>query len=194
MHANSPRLSGNLLLSHMVRQISRIKAMDWLSKTLLSCRLTWHPRFTQIKNILLFETLLAVSQKICYATISWQKLNKSFLCFQGRENDLMGGGGGTSLLVWRWCCGGIGKNLQIIDLRLASLILSQSRRCSIVLVHVFILTLCFFCFDFVSEWLVNQHRDSAASYIGHYNLLDYFALVENETRARTKFNLLEVSV
>ena len=39
---------------------------------------------------------------------------------------------------------------------------------------------------------MNQHRDSAASYIGHYNLMDYFALVENETRARTKFNLLEV--
>ena len=39
---------------------------------------------------------------------------------------------------------------------------------------------------------MNQHRDSAASYIGHYNLLDYFALVENETRSRTKFNLLEV--
>lgn len=39
---------------------------------------------------------------------------------------------------------------------------------------------------------MNQHRDSAASYIGHYNLLDYFALVENESRARTKFNLLEV--
>ena len=52
----------------------------------------------------------------------------------------------------------------------------------------------FFRFNFVSEWLVNQHRDSAASYIGHYNLLDYFALVENETRARTRFNLLEVSV
>ena len=52
----------------------------------------------------------------------------------------------------------------------------------------------FFHFNFVSEWLVNQHRDSAASYIGHYNLLDYFALVENETRARTRFNLLEVSV
>ena len=49
-----------------------------------------------------------------------------------------------------------------------------------------------FIFDIFSEWLVNQHRDSAASYIGHYNLLDYFALVENETRARTKFNLLEV--
>lgn len=51
------------------------------------------------------------------------------------------------------------------------------------------------CFVYIfSEWLVNQHRDSAASYIGHYNLLDYFALVENETRARTKFNLLEVKL
>ena len=50
----------------------------------------------------------------------------------------------------------------------------------------------FMCVVF-SEWLVNQHRDSAASYIGHYNLMDYFALVENETRARTKFNLLEVT-
>ena len=48
------------------------------------------------------------------------------------------------------------------------------------------------CFIVFSEWLVNQHRDSGASYIGHYNLLDYFALVENESRARTKFNLLEV--
>ncbi|XP_028395501.1 splicing factor 3B subunit 5-like [Dendronephthya gigantea] len=41
------------------------------------------------------------------------------------------------------------------------------------------------------EWLVNQHRDSAASYIGHENLLDYFALVENESKARVKFTLLE---
>ena len=44
-----------------------------------------------------------------------------------------------------------------------------------------------------SEWLVNQHRDSAASYIGHENLLDYFALVENESKARVKFTLLEVT-
>ena len=41
------------------------------------------------------------------------------------------------------------------------------------------------------EWLVNQHRDSSASYIGHENLLDYFALVENESKARVKFTLLE---
>ncbi len=45
---------------------------------------------------------------------------------------------------------------------------------------------------FCSEWLVNQHRDSTASYIGHENLLDYFALVENESKARVKFTLLEV--
>ncbi|EDO38524.1 predicted protein [Nematostella vectensis] len=41
------------------------------------------------------------------------------------------------------------------------------------------------------EWLVNQHRDSASAYIGHGNLLDYFALAENETKARVRFNLLE---
>ena len=40
--------------------------------------------------------------------------------------------------------------------------------------------------------MVNQHRDSTASYIGHENLLDYFALVENESKARVKFTLLEV--
>ena len=44
-----------------------------------------------------------------------------------------------------------------------------------------------------SEWLVNQHRDSVASYIGHYNLLDYFAVAENESKARVQFNLLEVN-
>ncbi|XP_031558610.1 splicing factor 3B subunit 5-like [Actinia tenebrosa] len=41
------------------------------------------------------------------------------------------------------------------------------------------------------EWLVNQQRDSMASYIGHSNLLDFFALVENESKARVRFNLLE---
>ncbi|XP_062500592.1 splicing factor 3B subunit 5-like [Corticium candelabrum] len=41
------------------------------------------------------------------------------------------------------------------------------------------------------EWVVNQHRDSIASYIGHDNLLSYFGVVENETKARVKFNLLQ---
>ena len=41
------------------------------------------------------------------------------------------------------------------------------------------------------EWLVNQHRDSYASYIGHYNLLSYFAIAENESVGRMKFNVME---
>ncbi|XP_065065736.1 splicing factor 3B subunit 5-like [Rhopilema esculentum] len=39
------------------------------------------------------------------------------------------------------------------------------------------------------EWLVNQQRDSVASYIGHNNLLEFFAIAENEAKARVKFNL-----
>lgn len=41
------------------------------------------------------------------------------------------------------------------------------------------------------EWVTNQHRDTFASYIGHHNLLDYFALVENESKARMKFEFLK---
>lgn len=41
------------------------------------------------------------------------------------------------------------------------------------------------------EWLVNQHRDSFASYLGHHDLLSFFALAENESKARIRFNLME---
>lgn len=41
------------------------------------------------------------------------------------------------------------------------------------------------------EWLTNQHRDSCCSYMGHPDLLSYFAIVENESKARVKFNLME---
>lgn len=41
------------------------------------------------------------------------------------------------------------------------------------------------------EWLVNQHRDSCSSYLGHPDLLNYFAISENETKARVRFNLME---
>lgn len=44
-----------------------------------------------------------------------------------------------------------------------------------------------------SEWMVNQHRDSYASYIGHHPMLSYFAVAENESIARVKFNMVEVS-
>ena len=51
---------------------------------------------------------------------------------------------------------------------------------------------CGFFLLYFSEWVVNQHRDSIASYIGHDNLLSYFGVVENETKARVKYNLLQV--
>lgn len=41
------------------------------------------------------------------------------------------------------------------------------------------------------EWMTNQHRDSAASYLGHFDMLNYFSLAENETKARVKFTMLE---
>lgn len=41
------------------------------------------------------------------------------------------------------------------------------------------------------EWLTNQHRDSLASYLGHSDLLSYYAIAENETMARVRFNLME---
>ena len=41
------------------------------------------------------------------------------------------------------------------------------------------------------EWLTNQHRDSYASYLGHFDMLNYFSIVENESKARVRFNLME---
>lgn len=41
------------------------------------------------------------------------------------------------------------------------------------------------------EWLVNQHRDSYCSYMGHFDLLNYFSVAENESKARVRFNLME---
>ena len=43
----------------------------------------------------------------------------------------------------------------------------------------------------LSEWVVNQHRDSYASYIGHHAMVEYFAVTENETKMRVKFNFLQ---
>ena len=41
------------------------------------------------------------------------------------------------------------------------------------------------------EWAVNQHRDSAASYLGHSSLLMYFGLAENNSLGRQRFNILQ---
>ena len=45
---------------------------------------------------------------------------------------------------------------------------------------------------FNSEWVVNQHRDTFASYIGHHHMLEFFAVAENESKARVKFSFLQV--
>jgi splicing factor 3B subunit 5 len=39
---------------------------------------------------------------------------------------------------------------------------------------------------------VNQHRDTLASHIGHYDMMSYFAVAENEAIGRVKYNMLEV--
>lgn len=41
------------------------------------------------------------------------------------------------------------------------------------------------------EWMGNVHRDSLASHVGHYSLLSYFAIAENESIARVRYNFLE---
>lgn len=46
---------------------------------------------------------------------------------------------------------------------------------------------------FHSEWCVNMHRDTYASYVGHHNLMEFFGIAENESKARVKFNFLQVS-
>jgi splicing factor 3B subunit 5 len=41
------------------------------------------------------------------------------------------------------------------------------------------------------EWLLNIHRDSYASYIGHHNMLAYFAVVQNESIGRVRYEFLQ---
>jgi len=43
-----------------------------------------------------------------------------------------------------------------------------------------------------SEWLTNQHRDTYASYVGHPHLLNYFAVAQNESVGRVKYEFLQV--
>jgi len=41
------------------------------------------------------------------------------------------------------------------------------------------------------EWAVNIQRDSYASYVGHYPLLAYFAVAENESIGRERYNFMQ---
>jgi hypothetical protein len=45
-----------------------------------------------------------------------------------------------------------------------------------------------------SEWAVNQHRDSMASFRGHPDALSLFAMAENQTTGRVRYNMLEKMV
>ncbi len=42
-----------------------------------------------------------------------------------------------------------------------------------------------------SEWVVNHHRDSMASHIGHSDMLAYCAVAEGEAIGRVKHTMLE---
>lgn len=39
---------------------------------------------------------------------------------------------------------------------------------------------------------MNIHRDSFASYCGHHGTLSYFAVAENESIGRVKYNFMQV--
>ncbi|KUF94790.1 Peroxisomal multifunctional enzyme type 2 [Phytophthora nicotianae] len=41
------------------------------------------------------------------------------------------------------------------------------------------------------EWAVNQQRDTLASHLGHSDMLAYFAVAENESMGRVRYNMLE---
>jgi len=47
-------------------------------------------------------------------------------------------------------------------------------------------------FIWFSEWAVNIQRDSYASYVGHYPMLAYFAIAENESIGRERYNFMQV--
>jgi len=44
------------------------------------------------------------------------------------------------------------------------------------------------------EWLTNQHRDTYASHVGHYDQLSYLAVARNESVQRMRLECLEKMV
>ncbi|KAG2373184.1 hypothetical protein C9374_012786 [Naegleria lovaniensis] len=41
------------------------------------------------------------------------------------------------------------------------------------------------------EWAVNQQRDTYSSYVSHYPMASYFAMIENESIHREKYQFIE---
>jgi splicing factor 3B subunit 5 len=44
------------------------------------------------------------------------------------------------------------------------------------------------------EWASNQHRDSLASHIGHHDMISFFAVAQNDSVGRVRYQLLEVRI
>lgn len=44
------------------------------------------------------------------------------------------------------------------------------------------------------EWLTNQHRDTYASFLGHYDQLSYYAVAQNESIGRTRLQFWQKMV
>mmetsp|Transcript_6172 Transcript_6172/g.11689 ORF Transcript_6172/g.11689 Transcript_6172/m.11689 type:complete len:87 (+) Transcript_6172:193-453(+) len=41
------------------------------------------------------------------------------------------------------------------------------------------------------DWITNQHRDTLASHVSHYDQLSYFAVAQNESIGRLRLQMLE---
>lgn len=65
---------------------------------------------------------------------------------------------------------------------------------SSVLLPCFLIGRIYYIDHFGSDWVVNQNRDSLASYIGHAPLTAFFAVAENESMGRIRYNLMQVGV
>ncbi|BFZ63392.1 hypothetical protein YB2330_004514 [Saitoella coloradoensis] len=44
------------------------------------------------------------------------------------------------------------------------------------------------------QWMVNQHRDSLSSFVGHAPMLEYMSVGLGETMERTRLNMIEKMV
>lgn len=41
------------------------------------------------------------------------------------------------------------------------------------------------------DWITNQHRDTLASHVGHYDQLSFYAVAQNESIERVRIQMLE---
>jgi hypothetical protein len=59
------------------------------------------------------------------------------------------------------------------------------------------ISICFFVSFFLSllqnlsEWVTNQHRDTYASHVAHYDQLAYYAVAQNESIGRVRLQFLD---